>query len=124
MAIPYEKIVAEDLNLGTGTVTVTMPGGGTDTGNKINLATLALTGSKTYDPTSLADGAGVTTTVTVTGAVLGNFAMASFSLDLQGVLMQAWVSASNTVSVRFQNESGGVVDLSSGTLKAMVFQVP
>lgn len=37
MAIPYEPIVLEDLNLGTGQVTVTMPNGGTMTGTQINL---------------------------------------------------------------------------------------
>lgn len=79
-----------------------------------------LSGSATYDPPSLADGAGTTTTVTVTGAALGGFARASFSLDLQGITLTAWVSASNTVSVRFQNESGGTLDLGSGTLKARV----
>jgi hypothetical protein len=40
MSVPYEKIVAEDLNLGVGAVSVTMPGGGSATGNKINLGTL------------------------------------------------------------------------------------
>lgn len=79
-----------------------------------------LSGSATYDPPSLADGAGATTTVTVTGAALGDFAEASFSLDLQGITVTAWVSAANTVSVRFQNESGGVLDLASGTLRARV----
>lgn len=79
-----------------------------------------LDGTATYDPASLADGAGATTTVTVTGAALGDFAVASFSLDLQGITLTAWVSAANTVSVRFQNESGGVLDLASGTLKARV----
>jgi hypothetical protein len=41
MATPYEKIVAEDLNLGLPgeTVQVTMPGGGTATGSKIGLHT-------------------------------------------------------------------------------------
>ena len=77
-------------------------------------------GSATYDPGSLADGAGVTTTVTVTGAALGDYAEASFSNDLQGITLTAWVSAANTVSVRFQNESGGVLDLASGTLRAKV----
>jgi hypothetical protein len=79
-----------------------------------------LTGSATYDPPSLADGAGTTTTVTCTGAVLGGFARASFSLDLQGITLTAYISATNTVSVRFQNESGGVLDIASGTLKVRV----
>jgi parallel beta-helix repeat protein len=76
--------------------------------------------SVTYNPPSLNDGDGTTTTVTVTGAALGDFATASFSNDLQGITLTAWVSASNTVSVRFQNESGGVLDLASGTLEAKV----
>jgi hypothetical protein len=82
-----------------------------------------LTGSATFNPTSLADGAGETTTVTVNGALLGDFAIASFSLDTTGITITAWVSASNTVSVRFQNESGGVLDIASGTLRARVIKV-
>ena len=39
-----------------------------------------LVGTAIFDPPSLADGVGTTTTITVTGAVLGDFAMASFSL--------------------------------------------
>lgn len=82
-----------------------------------------LDGSATYDPPNLPDGDGATTTVTVTGAVLGDFVVGvSFSLDLQGVTVSAYVSASNTVSVRFQNESGGAIDLGSGTLKVRVWK--
>jgi len=76
----------------------------------------------TYDPPSLADGAGTTTTVTVTGAALGDMAQASFSLATSGITISAWVSAADTVSVRFQNESGGVLDIASGTLKAWVLK--
>lgn len=75
------------------------------------------TGSATYDPPSLADGAGVTTTVTCTGAAVGMYAKVAFSQPLQGITVSAWVSAANTVSVQFQNESGGILDLLSGTLK-------
>ncbi|AZO04591.1 hypothetical protein [Mesorhizobium sp. M2A.F.Ca.ET.043.02.1.1] len=82
----------------------------------------SLTGTATYDPPSLADGAGATTTVTVTGAALGDVALASFSLDTSGITVTAWVSAVNTVSVRFQNESGGTLDIASGTLKATVLK--
>lgn len=77
-----------------------------------------VTGSATFDPGNLIDGQGVTTTVTVTGAALGDFVEASFSLDLQGIALTAWVSAPNTVSVRFQNETGAPIDLASGTIKA------
>jgi hypothetical protein len=79
-------------------------------------------GSATYDPPSLADGTGVTTTIAVTGAALGDFALAAFSNALQGIILTAWVSAADVVSVRFQNESGGAVDLSSGTLRARVLK--
>ena len=37
MAVKYERIVEEDLNIGTGTVDVTMPGGGTVVGHRIGL---------------------------------------------------------------------------------------
>lgn len=80
-----------------------------------------LTGAATYDPPSLADGAGATTTLTVTGAALGDFVTAvSFNKDLAGISVTGYVSAANTVSVRFQNESGGLLDLASGTLAVRV----
>jgi hypothetical protein len=81
-----------------------------------------LNGSATYDPPSLLTLTGATTTVTVTGAVLGDFALASFSLTLQGITVTAYVSASDTVSVRFQNDTTGTIDLASGTLKARVWK--
>jgi hypothetical protein len=77
-------------------------------------------GSATFNPGNLVDAAGETTTVGVTGAALGDFARATFSLDLQGITLSAWVSAADTVSVRFQNESGGAIDLASGTLRVEV----
>lgn len=76
--------------------------------------------SATYDPPNLADGAGVTTTVSAAGARLGDYVSVSFSLTTQGVMLFAWVSAANTVSVRFQNESGGAIDLASGSLKVRI----
>lgn len=81
-----------------------------------------LVGTATFDPASLADGVGETTTVTVTGAALGDFALASFSLTTSGITITAWVSATDTVSVRLQNESGGLLDIASGTLAALVIK--
>jgi hypothetical protein len=80
-----------------------------------------LTGSATYDAASLVDGAGATTTVTVTGAAVGDFVLVSHGVDLSGITVTGYVSATNTVSVRFQNESGGTLDLASSTLRALVF---
>jgi hypothetical protein len=84
------------------------------------LAPRLLEASVTYDPPSLAAGEGVTTTLTVTGATLGDYARASFSLDLRGITLTAWVSAVDTVRVRFQNSTTGAVDLGSGTLRVRV----
>lgn len=94
----------------------------TDAMTKLDAAVgRVLTGSATYDPPSLADGAGTNTTVTVTGAALGDFiAGLSFTRDLAGITLTGYVSAADTVTVRLQNESGGPVDLASGTLRARV----
>lgn len=77
-------------------------------------------GSATYDAPSLIDAAGATTTVTVTGAALGDFALASLDVDVAGITVTAYVSAADTVSVRLQNESGGTLDLVSATLAVRV----
>lgn len=75
-------------------------------------------GTATIDPASLIDGAGATATITVTGAALGDYAMVVAPYDLQGLTVTAYVSAANTVSIRIQNETGGTIDLASGTWKA------
>lgn len=79
-----------------------------------------ISGSATLDVASLADGAGATHTVTATGAALGDFALVSHGVDVAGISVTAYVSAADTVSVRFQNESGGVVDLASTTIRVRV----
>lgn len=86
------------------------------------IRTAFLFGSATYDAASLIDAAGATTTVTVTGAALGDFVLVSHGVDVAGITVTAWVSAANTVSVRFQNESGGTLDLASSTLRVMVLK--
>jgi hypothetical protein len=74
-------------------------------------------GSATFDPPSLADGAGQGTSVTVNGAAAGDLAECSFSLDLQGIGLWAEITGANAARVRFQNESGGTLDLGSGTVR-------
>ncbi len=68
----------------------------------------------TLDADSLVDGAGDTDTVTVPGVALGDMVLsASLAVDVAGLIVTAYVSAANTVSIRFQNETGGTVDLAS-----------
>lgn len=85
------------------------------------LPSARLTGSKVYDPPSIAAGASTSTTVTVTGAILGQPAQAAFSLDTAGVMLGAVVSAADTVTVTLLNPTSGAVDLASGTLSAFAW---
>jgi hypothetical protein len=75
----------------------------------------------TLDADSLVDGAGDTDTVAVPGVALGDMVLsASLAVDVAGLIVTAYVSAANTVSIRFQNETGGTVDLASATLRLVV----
>lgn len=84
------------------------------------VSSLPLVGSKAFDWPSVANGVQATTTVTVTGAALGDYADASMGLDLQGMRLTAYVSAADTVTAVLRNDTGGAVDLASGTLRAQV----
>lgn len=81
-----------------------------------------LEGSATYDPPSIAASGTTTTTVTVTDAALGDYAVPSFSLTLSGLVMTAYVSAADTVTVVLFNPTAGAIDIASGTLRARVFK--
>ena len=85
------------------------------------LPSARLTGSKTYDPPSIAAGASASTTVTVTGALLGQQAAAAFSISLGGLYLSASVTAADTVTVTFVNPTARPVDLASGTLSAFAW---
>lgn len=82
-----------------------------------------ITQSFTLDPSDLADGAGETKSVTITGAQLGDFVIIAPPYDLQDLIVTAYVQASNTIELRIQNENAGAnVNLASGTWKAMVIR--
>lgn len=71
----------------------------------------------TWDPASLVDGAGETSSAVVyAGVALGQYAMDCVApYDLQGITLNAWVSATDAAKARLQNETGGTIDLVSGT---------
>lgn len=75
----------------------------------------------TYDLASTVDAAGVSATFTLPGVALGDMVLAfSSSVSLAGITTTAYVSAANTVTIRFQNESAGTVDLASATIQIAV----
>lgn len=83
-----------------------------------------LSGSTAWDPGSLLNGAMTSTTVTVVGAVVGDFVDVTFSsLTAAGWLISGIVTAAATVTVTLTNATGATVDLPSGTLRALVRRI-
>jgi hypothetical protein len=72
--------------------------------------------SATWNPGSIADGDEEAIDVTVTGAILGDYAIASFSLDVADLVLDAQVTAADTVTCVLANNTGGAVDLAEGTV--------
>ena len=83
-----------------------------------------LRASETKDWASLDDGNELTEDITVTGAVLGDWAFASMSGFANGVdlALTALVTASDTVTVQLFNNTGGTLDMDSATLYAGVIR--
>lgn len=78
--------------------------------------------SLVYNPANILHTRSETTTVAVAGAVLGDFVLVSFSLDLQGLSLTGYVSAADTVTVVFNNLTAAAVDLAEGTLYVRVIR--
>jgi len=121
----YELLAAEDVDWGVDTSTKRNPSGGTLTTTQVGIHSLAVGQvevTATWNPDSIANGSSASTTVTVSGAALGDYAIVSFSLDLSGLTLSAYVSAANTVTVVLSNLTGAAVNLASGTVSVLVFK--
>lgn len=82
------------------------------------LAAPCLEGSASWNPGTIANGAGVTSSsITVTGAAFGDYVLAAAPYDLQGIAAHAYVAAADTVKIQLVNATGGSVSLGSGTWK-------
>lgn len=79
-----------------------------------------LRGAKTWAPGNQSAGARGTTTITVTGAALGDMVRVSSSIDLGGLTLFAYVSAANTVTVIYENRTASTINIGSNTLSAVV----
>ena len=108
-----------DARISINQVGVSRPGSGyaTPVGDEVEVLNRQLYAYKAWNPISLAHGAYEETTITVPGAAVGDFVFANISgLVQMGWLFDARVTATNVVTVRMTNNTGGVVDLASGTL--------
>jgi hypothetical protein len=76
-----------------------------------------LEASATYIAPSIAASGTTTTTVSIPGAVLGNYAHVSFSISLQGIMATAYVSAADVVTVVLFNPTATAIVLASTTIK-------
>jgi len=80
-----------------------------------------LNGSLVWDPGDLIDGAGETSgNIAVTGAAVTDRVEVFPPYSLQAILCMGYVSAVNVVNIRLQNETGGAINLVSGTWKVKV----
>ena len=77
-------------------------------------------GSVAWNPSLIADGNEEAKEVTVPGARLGDFAFASFSTDVTDLILNAQVTAANTVTCILQNSTGGNITLGASTLRVKV----
>ena len=78
----------------------------------------------TLNASSLADGVGETNTIAVPGVKLGDIVLnVSMGVDVSGISITPYVSAADVVSIRFQNESGGTLDLASTTVRCVVVRM-
>lgn len=84
----------------------------------------SLTASAAWTPPGISNGARTSTTVTVTGAALGDRATASFSVALpDGMIIVAEVSAANTVKVTLFNiDAGASQTPGAGTVSVDVWR--
>jgi hypothetical protein len=78
----------------------------------------------TLNASSLADGAGEINTIAVPGVKLGDIVLnVSMGVDVSGISVTPYVSVADVVSIRFQNESGGTLDLASTTVRCVVVRM-
>ena len=76
--------------------------------------------SSIYDPAAISPNTAISQEFTVTGALLGDFAVCSFNQSLAGLQMTSYVNASNKVTVVLFNPTAGTINLASGTLKIRI----
>ena len=82
-------------------------------------------GSLTFDPASIANGAGLTSAlIPVDGVVFGDEVSVSGSISQGGLTVTGYVASAGNVVIRFENQTGGAVNLTNSTWRAVVYRTP
>lgn len=82
-----------------------------------------LTGATAFTPGTITNGASNAAVFSVTGTQLGMPAIGSFSLDLQGVSISAYVPSANNIAVIFANNTGSSKTIAAGTVFAQALKI-
>ncbi len=88
-----------------------------------NFPSIRAIGSVTWNPSQIDDHNEEAQEVTATGAVLGDFVIASFSLDVADLQLDGHVTAADTVTCVLSNSTSGPITLGSGTLRVIVLDL-
>jgi len=119
-----ERLVQDDLNVGTGEVWLRAPGGGEILSTQLGLHSVAR-GQKAYTstwaPGTITAAGKASTTVTVPDAEVGDFVLVSHDKVLTSALrITGHIDAADTARVVIQNPTSASVTVASGTLSVLV----
>ena len=119
-----ERVVQEDLNVGTGEVWLRAPGGGEILSTQLGIHSVAR-GQKAYTstwaPGAIAAGGKASTTVTVPDARIGDFVLVSHDKILtSNLLISGHINASGAIRIVIRNPTASSVTVASGTVSVLV----
>jgi len=81
-----------------------------------------LFGSESYNAGSIVDGNEEVGELTIVGAALGDFVLASHGVDVVDLAVTAQVTAADTVTYQLLNNTGGTLDLAAATFRCVVLK--
>jgi hypothetical protein len=91
-------------------------------GSGHSLDTPSVSYNTTLNPGTIANGASPAWAFSISGAMVGDFVVASYAGDLQGITVTAYVRGSNDVVVVFSNTSGASRTLGNAALRFKVIK--
>lgn len=128
MSLIIEKVTGQDLNLGTGTTTVTNPGGGTLPATQISISTFGINGAAGAATTqscitqTINAGQSVLLSAVITGVQFGDIILSAYSVSLGSCILAASCAGANSVSATIFNPTTQSTTVASGTLTLLALR--